>query len=161
MTRPLGQGLILYASYSTIKQNRSMMSKNKLMIKEFSLLCGVTVKTLRHYEKVGLLQPAEVDEWTGYRYYNVAQMQTLANIRRLKRIGFSLDEILDLSERGTLIPSPEMPGRRLWLAARSCWPCSADTICSATWRIHKTNYSTWKIFLSAFCQRLLLPLIVR
>ena len=81
-----------------------MMSKNKLMIKEFSLLCGVTVKTLRHYEKVGLLQPAEVDEWTGYRYYNVAQMQTLANIRRLKRIGFSLDEILDLSERGTLIP---------------------------------------------------------
>ena len=90
-----------------------MMSKNKLMIKEFSLLCGVTVKTLRHYEKVGLLQPAEVDEWTGYRYYNVAQMQTLANIRRLKRIGFSLDEILDLSERGTLIPSPEMLRKKI------------------------------------------------
>ncbi len=85
-----------------------MMSKNKLMIKEFSLLCGVTVKTLRHYEKIGLLQPAQVDEWTGYRYYDVAQMQTLANIRRLKRIGLSLDEILELSLCGTLIPSPEM-----------------------------------------------------
>lgn len=108
MTRPLGQALILCSSYSTININRSMMSKNKLMIKEFSLLCGVTVKTLRHYEKIGLLQPAEVDEWTGYRFYNVAQMQILANIRRLKRIGLSLDEILDLSLGGTLIPSPEL-----------------------------------------------------
>lgn len=108
MTRPLGQTLILYSSYSTTNQYRSMMSKNKLMIKEFSLLCGVTVKTLRHYEKIGLLQPTEVDEWTGYRYYNVAQMQTLANIRRLKRIGLSLDEILDLSQQGTLIPPAEM-----------------------------------------------------
>lgn len=31
------------------------MTKNKLKIKEFSLLCQVTVKTLRHYEKLGLL----------------------------------------------------------------------------------------------------------
>ena len=72
------------------------MSKYRLKIKEFSLLCQVTVKTLRHYEKIGLLKPAEVDEWTGYRYYSVSQMQTLNNIRRLKEIGFSLDEILDL-----------------------------------------------------------------
>ncbi len=72
------------------------MSKTKLKIKEFSLLCQVTVKTLRHYEKIGLLKPAEVDEWTGYRYYNVSQMQTLNSIRLLKEIGFSLEEILDL-----------------------------------------------------------------
>lgn len=72
------------------------MSKLKLKIKEFSLLCQITVKTLRHYEKIGLLKPAEVDEWTGYRYYNVGQMQTLNYIRRLKDIGFSLDEILEL-----------------------------------------------------------------
>ena len=72
------------------------MTKNKLKIKEFSLLCQVTVKTLRHYEKIGLLRPAEVDEWTGYRYYSVSQMQTLNSIRLLKEIGFSLEEILDL-----------------------------------------------------------------
>lgn len=47
------------------------MTKNKLKIKEFSLLCQVIVKTLRHYEKLGLLKPSEVDEWTGYRYYSV------------------------------------------------------------------------------------------
>ena len=72
------------------------MSKTKLKIKEFSQLCQVTVKTLRHYEKIGLLMPAEVDEWTGYRYYCVSQMQTLNSIRVLKEIGFSLEEILDL-----------------------------------------------------------------
>ena len=81
------------------------MSRNKLLIKEFSLLCRVTVKTLRHYEKMGLLLPAEVDEWTGYRYYDVRQMQTLDNIRRLKSMGFSLEEIHDLMEDGSFTPS--------------------------------------------------------
>ncbi len=81
------------------------MSKNRLMIKEFSLLCQVTVKTLRHYEKMGLLRPAEVDEWTGYRYYDVSQMQTLGQIRKLKDMGFSLEEIRDLCDEGRLTPS--------------------------------------------------------
>ena len=76
------------------------MKKNRFKIKEFSLLCQVTVKTLRHYEKIGLLKPNEVDAWTGYRYYDVAQMQTLLNIRRLKSMGFSLDEILELYADG-------------------------------------------------------------
>lgn len=53
----------------------------------------VTVKTLRHYEQKGLLIPDEVDEWTGYRYYTVEQMQRLNNIRELQQLGFSLDEI--------------------------------------------------------------------
>lgn len=82
-----------------------MMSKNKLLIKEFSLLCQVTVKTLRHYEKMGLLRPADVDEWTGYRYYDVRQMQTIVTIRQLKEMGFTLEEIRDLMEDGSLIPS--------------------------------------------------------
>lgn len=80
-------------------------SNNKLKIKEFSLLCGVSVKTLRHYEKIGLIRPSEVDEWTGYRYYNVSQMQNMANIRTLKEIGFSLEEIYDLFESGTMKPT--------------------------------------------------------
>ena len=80
------------------------MSKNRLLIKEFSLLCQVTVKTLRYYEKIGLLRPAEVDEWTGYRYYDVRQMQTFVNIRRLKEMGFSLEEIRDLMDDGQLTP---------------------------------------------------------
>ena len=54
-----------------------MSERTKLKIGEFSKMMQVTVKTLRHYEQKGLLVPDEVDEWTGYRYYSIAQMQRL------------------------------------------------------------------------------------
>ena len=68
----------------------------------------VTVKTLRHYEQKGLLHPSEVDEWTGYRYYNIAQMQRLNTIRGLQRQGFTLEEIKELLEDGTQMPSIDL-----------------------------------------------------
>ena len=82
-----------------------MSYKTKLKIGEFSRLMQVTVKTLRHYEQKGLLKPDEVDEWTGYRYYSINQMQRLQTIRDLQRLGFSLDEIKDLFEDNSHIPS--------------------------------------------------------
>ena len=82
-----------------------MSYKMKLKIGEFSQLMQVTVKTLRHYEQKGLLMPDEVDEWTGYRYYSINQMQRLQSIRDLQRLGFSLDEIKDLFEDNSHIPS--------------------------------------------------------
>lgn len=72
----------------------------KYKIGEFSKLCRVTVKTLRHYEELGLLKPAEVDEWTGYRYYQLDQTQKLNRILHLKRLGLSLEEICDIFSRG-------------------------------------------------------------
>ena len=77
----------------------------KLKIGEFSQMMQVTVKTLRHYEQKGLLLPDEVDEWTGYRYYSIGQMQKLKDIRDLQRLGFSLDEIKDLYEEDSHTPS--------------------------------------------------------
>lgn len=73
-----------------------MNDKQLLKIGEFSKLMQVTVKTLRHYEQKELLMPQEVDKWTGYRYYSIDQMQRLNDIRDLKNLGFSLDEIKDL-----------------------------------------------------------------
>lgn len=64
----------------------------------------VTVKTLRHYETIGLLLPDEVDDWTGYRYYNVEQMQKLNSILNLRSLGFSLEEIKDLYEEDKHTP---------------------------------------------------------
>ena len=49
-----------------------------LKIGEFSKLSMLTVKALRFYEKEGLLSPARVDEWTGYRMYDTAQLRTAA-----------------------------------------------------------------------------------
>ena len=77
----------------------------KLKIGEFSKMMQVTVKTLRHYEQKGLLIPDDVDEWTGYRYYSITQMQRLNTIRGLQRQGFSLEEIKDLFEDESQMPS--------------------------------------------------------
>ena len=93
LTRTLGHGVTLH-SLSKNKQSIAIMSyKTRLKIGDFSQMMQVTVKTLRHYEQKGLLKPDEVDEWTGYRYYTVEQMQRLNNIRKLQQLGFSLDEI--------------------------------------------------------------------
>ena len=78
------------------KRRTIMSKKTKLKIGEFSRLMQVTVKTLRHYEQKELLLPDEVDEWTGYRYYSIDQMQRLNTIRDLQRLGFTLDEIKEL-----------------------------------------------------------------
>lgn len=67
-----------------------------LRIGEFSTICQVSVKTLHHYDKIGLLTPAEVDHVTGYRYYQPEQIDTMNYIQRLKRYGFSLEEIQSL-----------------------------------------------------------------
>ena len=67
-----------------------------LQIGEFSRTCQVSVKTLHHYDRIGLLTPAEVDRFTGYRYYRPEQIDTMNYIQRLKRYGFSLEEIQHL-----------------------------------------------------------------
>jgi len=48
---------------------------------------------LRHYEQSGLLRPAEVDSFTGYRLYASGQIPLLARITELRDMGFGIDEI--------------------------------------------------------------------
>lgn len=62
-------------------------------IGDFSRLNRVSVKTLRHYDKLGLLVPLHVDGQSGYRYYSASQIPLLNRILALKEIGFSLEEI--------------------------------------------------------------------
>lgn len=67
--------------------------RNKLSIGEMAKLRCVTVDTLRHYDKIGLLKPYHIDPDTGYRYYSISQYEVLGTIKELRRIGFSLEEI--------------------------------------------------------------------
>jgi effector-binding domain-containing protein len=69
-----------------------------LRIGEFSKLSQVTVKTLRYYDKIGLLKPAEVDRFTSYRYYSADQLPRLNRILALKDLGLSLHQIARLLE---------------------------------------------------------------
>ena len=55
-----------------------------LTVGEFSRMSHLSVKTLRHYHQVGLLEPAEVNPHTGYRYYTTAQIPVVQVIRRLR-----------------------------------------------------------------------------
>ena len=109
-TRPLGNlaHLTRKLYLCTVFENKAFMKQLKLQIGEFSRLCGVTIKTLRHYEKLGLLIPEHIDRYSGYRYYSVGQMQKMGAIRELKSLGFSLVEIVDLYKQDTHYPDPAM-----------------------------------------------------
>ena len=62
-------------------------------IGDFSKLSRVSVKTLRYYDEIGLLNPIRVDELSGYRYYSADQLPRLNRIIGFKNLGLSLDEI--------------------------------------------------------------------
>jgi DNA-binding transcriptional MerR regulator len=68
-----------------------------LRIGDFSKLSQVSVKALRYYDEIGLLKPARVDDFTGYRYYSASQLPTLNRIIALKNLGFSLSDIVQLT----------------------------------------------------------------
>ncbi|MGQ0603573.1 MAG: MerR family transcriptional regulator [Anaerolineales bacterium] len=65
-------------------------------IGDFSQLAQVTVRTLRLYDELGLLRPAQIDKFTGYRYYALEQLPRLNRILALKDLGLSLEAIADL-----------------------------------------------------------------
>jgi DNA-binding transcriptional MerR regulator len=64
-----------------------------LTIGNFSCATHLSVKTLRHYHRVGLLVPADVDAGTGYRRYTTDQIPTAQVIRRFRDLDMPLDEI--------------------------------------------------------------------
>ncbi len=62
-------------------------------IGEFAYLGGVSAKTLRFYDEIGLLRPASVDARTGYRQYRPEQLEELASIVALKSLGLPLADV--------------------------------------------------------------------
>lgn len=76
------------------------MEQELLRIGEVAAFFNVSVKTMRIYEKMGILKPEKVDEKTGYRYYGVNQVKQLDALLELRELGFSLAEIRDLLKAG-------------------------------------------------------------
>jgi DNA-binding transcriptional MerR regulator len=62
-------------------------------IGDFAKLGRVSVRMLRHYDSLGLLIPAEVDRYTGYRMYRADQMSRLNRVIALKDLGFTLSQV--------------------------------------------------------------------
>jgi DNA-binding transcriptional MerR regulator/effector-binding domain-containing protein len=83
--------------------------RSSLAIGDFSRATYLSIKTLRHYHRIGLLQPADVDPSTGHRRYATAQIPTAQVIRRFRALDMPLEEIHavlaapDLATRNELI----------------------------------------------------------
>jgi DNA-binding transcriptional MerR regulator len=65
----------------------------RLTIGDFSRMTQLSVKALRHYHEIGLLEPLAVDPGSGYRIYGVEQVPTAQVIRRLKDLGMALEDV--------------------------------------------------------------------
>jgi DNA-binding transcriptional MerR regulator len=92
------------------------VNEQHLTIGHAARLAGVTTKALRHYDRIGLLRPAAVDPHNGYRRYRPEQVVQARQIRRLRELELTLDEIRRLLALG------EAPGtfdRDAFVAAMS------------------------------------------
>ena len=67
-----------------------------LKIGEFSKLSRVSVRALRRYDEAGLLVPASIDPFTGYRYYGEHQLPAANRIRALRDMGFPLAAVREV-----------------------------------------------------------------
>jgi DNA-binding transcriptional MerR regulator/effector-binding domain-containing protein len=83
----------------------------RLAIGDFSKMTHISVKALRHYHDVGLLEPAEIDPDSGYRYYEASQLRTAQVIRRFRDLDMPLDEIRAMLE------APDIAARNAIIAA--------------------------------------------
>jgi DNA-binding transcriptional MerR regulator len=81
-----------------------------LSIGRFARLAGLTVGALRHYHEHGLLLPAEVDAFTGYRRYRPDQLDDARLIARLRELNLGLPEV-----RAVLASNPAERRRQLGL----------------------------------------------
>jgi DNA-binding transcriptional MerR regulator/effector-binding domain-containing protein len=82
-----------------------------LTVGDFSRATHLSVKTLRHYHQVGLLEPAAVNPDTGYRYYAAGQIPTAQVIRRLR------DLEMPVADVKAVLAAPDAPARNALIAA--------------------------------------------
>jgi DNA-binding transcriptional MerR regulator len=81
------------------------MSVPTLSIGDFARATQMSVKMLRHYHQIGLLEPADVDAGTGYRRYTTEQIPTAQVIRRFRGVDMPLERIRAVLE------APDLPQR--------------------------------------------------
>jgi DNA-binding transcriptional MerR regulator len=77
------------------------VSDDLVTIGTFSMVTGLSIATLRHYDDIGLLRPAKVDSRTGYRRYSSAQVDTARRVRLLREAELSTEDIARMLDGDT------------------------------------------------------------
>lgn len=67
-----------------------------LSVAEFAEISSTTPRTIRFYEKAGLIKPAKIDRWNNYRYYFPEQTRIIAQIKLLQNFDIPLKEVKKL-----------------------------------------------------------------
>jgi DNA-binding transcriptional MerR regulator len=75
-----------------------MSEKSRHRVGQFAALTGVSIRTLHHYDRIGLLRPSDRSE-AGYRLYSAEDLLTLQQILTLRYLGFGLRQIGELLRR--------------------------------------------------------------
>jgi DNA-binding transcriptional MerR regulator len=101
----------------TLEHGKGRVGKGMFSIGEFSRATGLTVKTIRLYHEKGLLKPAWVDDETGYRYFDRADLERARVVRHLRDLDFPLAEIRELFlneyDEGEVLPLLERQRTRI------------------------------------------------
>jgi len=120
------------------------MAEALVTIGTFAVLTGLSVATLRHYDEMALLQPADVDRRTGYRRYERSQVGRGRTIHALRKLQLPLEEIRSASTATTTRFARCWPptgrawrrGARSWIAWFARWTtiCREESPCKA-WKV--------------------------
>jgi len=76
-----------------------MKNEKLFQIGEVANICGISIQTLRYFDKIALLKPVYIDKETNYRYYSQDQIFSITIIKMLRNTGFSLTEIKKILEK--------------------------------------------------------------
>ncbi len=71
-------------------------------IGETAKLNDISIKSLRHYDEIGLLKPFYIDDQSGYRYYTYSQFAFIDKIKRYKNVGMQLKDLKEIFESQNL-----------------------------------------------------------
>lgn len=96
-----------------------------LSIGHFARHGRVSVRMLRHYDAIGLLRPAYVDQVTGYRSYDAEQLSRLNRIVALKDLGFTLQQVQSILDDEVSVE--ELRGMLRLRQAELEWQIAADS----------------------------------
>jgi DNA-binding transcriptional MerR regulator len=83
--------------------SEAAMKFEAMKVGELAKRTGLTVRTLHHYDEIGLLKPS-LHGGSGYRLYTAADLARLQHVLSLRQLGFSLDEIRDCLSRADFAP---------------------------------------------------------
>jgi len=113
---------------------------------EFAQLAGVTVRTLHHYDRIGLLKPSGYTS-AGYRLYRKQDLVRLQQIVTLKFIGFSLRQIKDLLNRNSFDLNQALgQQRQIITEKRQHLDRAIKAIERAQWLLTRDNEPDWEAF---------------